>query len=176
MRTAKTALCISSKVVYMARTGRGFQVEYPHITLHAVSRSDNTPASIYCQLEDPIADMEAAAATGDGDGDLSMRELTIIPKEEASLDPIFEALSHCASLHPDPPSDSEGDDDDNDAFIDSDVSINGKFETFTGTEEQELSEVGRAALAHLESIIDNPFEPKEEASEDADEDQVKKIN
>ena len=53
------------------------------------------------------------------------------------VEAIFEALSHCASLHPDP---QDMEDDMDDAFIDANE---GTFETFTGDEEQELSEVGR---------------------------------
>jgi nucleotide-sensitive chloride channel 1A len=47
---------------------------------------------------------------------------------------IFEALSQCASLHPDP----EEEDGEVDAFLDESA-----FETFNGSEDQELSEVGR---------------------------------
>jgi nucleotide-sensitive chloride channel 1A len=47
---------------------------------------------------------------------------------------IFEALSQCASLHPDPEEEDGG----GDAFLDESA-----FETFSGTEDQELSEVGR---------------------------------
>ncbi|KAK7691119.1 hypothetical protein QCA50_006222 [Cerrena zonata] len=88
-----------------------------------------------------------------------MRELFIIPKDDASLESIFEALSLCASLHPDPAGDNDMDDDD-DAFIDASA-----FETFNGDNEQELSELGRAALDYMESIIDNPFEDKNKAVE-----------
>lgn len=48
------------------------------------------------------------------------------------------ALSLCASLHPDPF--SPADDDDDDAFIDADSA---GFEVFNGDEGEELSEVGR---------------------------------
>lgn len=52
------------------------------------------------------------------------------------MEPIFEAMSLCASLHPDP---NVSDDDDLDeAFMDESA-----FETFTGEEGDELSEVGR---------------------------------
>jgi nucleotide-sensitive chloride channel 1A len=47
---------------------------------------------------------------------------------------IFEALSQCASLHPDPEEEDGG----GDAFLDESA-----FETFDGSEDQELSEVGR---------------------------------
>ena len=66
------------------------------------------------------------------------------------VEPIFEALSHCASLHPDPHSEE---DDLDDAFLD----VNGTtFETFNGDENEELSEVGRV---RSDFINNNRFAP-----------------
>lgn len=158
---------IENLLIFMSSTGKGLQVEYPSITLHAISRADNVP-SIYCQLDESSSDTTAV----NEDEDIpDMRELIITPKAAESLEPIFEALSYCASLHPDPMDENDMDDDD-DAFIDADE--NSPFETFNGTDGEELSEVGRAALAHLESIIYNPFEAQEqqedaEKYQDADE-------
>ncbi len=71
------------------------------------------------------------------------------------MDPIFEALSYCASLHPDPQGSDDGDDDDDDedAFIDPDTTA---FEVFTGDEGDELSEVGRVRSG---STNDNRYQP-----------------
>ncbi|KAG6872741.1 hypothetical protein C0993_001956, partial [Termitomyces sp. T159_Od127] len=73
---------------------------------------------------------------------------------------IFEALSTCAALHPDPDADL---DDDDDATIDRDQ-LSTPFDTFNGSADEELSEVGRAALAHMESIIHDPFAHDDEDS------------
>lgn len=54
-----------------------------------------------------------------------------------AVDDIFEALSYCASLHPDP--NAVLDDPEDDAFYD------GDFEPFTGDDGEELSEVGRVS-------------------------------
>lgn len=59
-----------------------------------------------------------------------------------TVDDIFEALSVCASLHPDELPD-ESDEEGDDAFVDPDALLNGQFETFDGSDEQELSEVGK---------------------------------
>lgn len=68
------------------------------------------------------------------------------------MEPIFEALSLCAALHPDP----QGSDDDmDDAFVDA-TEGGGGFETFTGDEMQELSEVGRV---RSNFINDNRYAP-----------------
>jgi chloride channel, nucleotide-sensitive, 1A len=67
------------------------------------------------------------------------------------VEPIFEALSICASLHPDP---QESDDEDEDgAFIDPDTT---SFEVFTGEEGEELSEVGRV---RSDPVNDTRYQP-----------------
>ncbi|KAJ4480669.1 regulator of volume decrease after cellular swelling-domain-containing protein [Lentinula edodes] len=174
---------LESVLIFMSKTGKGFQIEYPSITLHAVSRGD-TPPSIYCQLDESSAkamemlvDPETLKTNGnvknpstdesdeedeneeeETQEDMDMRVLNIVPSRVESLDPIFEALSLCAALHPDPPG-SDDEEDFDEALIDA---PDDTFEVFTGTEDEELSEVGRAALAHLESIIYDPFEKKEQ--------------
>lgn len=67
------------------------------------------------------------------------------------MDPIFEALSICAALHPDPNVSEDEEIDDADAFIDS-----AGFEVFTGNGDQELSEVGRV---RSDFINDARFKP-----------------
>ncbi|GAA5866064.1 hypothetical protein JCM1840_003397 [Sporobolomyces johnsonii] len=74
-------------------TTRGISLPYPHITLHATSR---TPSPcIYCQVEE-----SEGLEDDDGEGEGTTREMWIVPKEEGSLDTIFSTLSYCASLHP----------------------------------------------------------------------------
>jgi nucleotide-sensitive chloride channel 1A len=59
----------------MSVTGRGFQLEYPSITLHAISRTESGP-SIYCQLDEtPAGDQP-----DNGEDDSPMRELKIVPE------------------------------------------------------------------------------------------------
>ena len=66
---------VSSVLAFISTTGRGFQVEYPAITLHAISRTEAGP-SIYCQLDETPAGDQT-----DGDHDDSpMRELKIVPE------------------------------------------------------------------------------------------------
>ncbi|PPQ85373.1 hypothetical protein CVT25_006404 [Psilocybe cyanescens] len=143
-----TLYVLTSALIFMATNGTGFSIEYPVITLHAVSRGESGP-SIYCQLDESFG-TENAAAVADDDAVTDMRELTIVPQNAQSLETIFESLSLCASLHPDPHDDE---DDLDDAFVD----LNGSpFETFNGDENEELSEVGRVRSDFLN---DNRFAP-----------------
>lgn len=64
------------------------------------------------------------------------------------VEAIFEALSYCASLHPDPNMDDDLDDD---AFVDESA-----FETFNGDGDEELSEVGKV---RSDFVNDNRFKP-----------------
>ncbi|GAA5932331.1 hypothetical protein JCM1841_000851 [Sporobolomyces salmonicolor] len=74
-------------------TTRGISLPYPHITLHATSR---TPSPcIYCQVEE-----HEGWEDDDGEAEGTTREMWIVPKAESSLDTIFSTLSYCASLHP----------------------------------------------------------------------------
>jgi len=66
----------------------GFQIEYPAITLHAISRGESGP-SIYCQLDETYGDPSRLAGGSnetdeDGEGDVPMRELIIVPQQPTS--------------------------------------------------------------------------------------------
>ncbi|KAK7454486.1 hypothetical protein VKT23_011241 [Stygiomarasmius scandens] len=171
---AGTLYIIDTVLVFFTASGHGFQLEYPSITLHAISRD---PPSIYCQLlseEQPaVQHQNEEDENGNENQDQAMRELNIIPADPSALESIFESLSYCASLHPDPPSSEYDDeDDDQDQFADADTNgVNG-FDTFDGTEQEELSAVGRAALEHLESIIVYP-EGVQKPKDDDDEEEKK---
>lgn len=67
------------------------------------------------------------------------------------MESIFEALSICAALHPDKESGSD-DGEGEDAFIDPST-----FETFTGGENEELSEVGRVRSDFINSNRYAPY-------------------
>lgn len=74
-----------SALVFMSITGKGFQITYPSITLHAISRSGEGPASIYCQLDETDysqTPMIAANGAAEGEEEVTemqeMRELHII--------------------------------------------------------------------------------------------------
>lgn len=84
-----------SFLVFMSTTGRGFQVDYPTITLHAISRAEAGP-SVYCQLDEPAAATEAPAEDEDAS---SMRELVILPKDPSSRMPVPSFPLISASTH-----------------------------------------------------------------------------
>lgn len=134
--------------------------------MHAIAR-ENSSSKVYCQLSDISHEEET-------EEDDYMRELNLIPSSSSSgefftngiivvpgmdkpqlVEAIFEALSACAALHPDPQAADEEDSDG--AFVDANEDTYGNgFETFTGNDEEELSEVGRVRSNLLN---DNRYAP-----------------
>ncbi|KAF8604215.1 hypothetical protein BDV93DRAFT_575781 [Ceratobasidium sp. AG-I] len=145
-----TLYVIESALAFLWPSGTGFTIEYPRITLHAVSRGEGGP-SVYCQLDES----DPSGATNGGEENeeevTEMREMKIIPSDPASVEPIFEALSQCAALHPDP-NDNGADDPD---WMDE----RSGFDTFDGTTEEELSEVGRVRSDLTHSSQSARFQP-----------------
>ncbi len=77
-------------LVFISATGKGFQVDYPSITLHAISRAEAGP-SIYCQLDEAPA---AEAAVQEEEDDVAnMRELVIVPKDSSARTYLPSALA-----------------------------------------------------------------------------------
>lgn len=117
---------------------------------------------VYCQLE-----QSQGEAAGE-DENINVVELKIFPTETSqsmpnplsrplsltrslqfTVDDIFEALSHCASLHPDP--NAVLDDPEDEAFYD------GDFEPFNGDDGEELSEVGRVRSDFVNNSRYQPY-------------------
>ena len=70
-------------VFQSSTTGRAFQIEYPSITLHAISRGESGPF-IYCQLDDSPVGADADADADADEDVLQMRELSLIPQPSDS--------------------------------------------------------------------------------------------
>ena len=123
------------RLAWLAADGsHGFQLRYPAITLHATCRDlEAFPAPcIFAQLDVPVQDGEEEGAGeehgGTGQPDLSrVDELRLQPPPPPpaagaaaaaagsaardALDDLFDAISACQALHPDPAMDvEEGDD------------------------------------------------------------------
>jgi hypothetical protein len=103
----------------------GFAFLYPSIALHAVCRDPDAfvDPCVFAQLTDGRLNDDddddddgdegeeegaGAGAGGASSSSSSVREVRFHPRGEAFLDPIYNALSECAALHPD----ADGDDDD----------------------------------------------------------------
>jgi chloride channel, nucleotide-sensitive, 1A len=88
---------IFSVLAFVSVTGRAFQVQYPAITLHAISRADSGP-SIYCQLDDTFGAANGVATAGQEEGeeaDVPMSELIIVPSDGTARKPLIILRYQC---------------------------------------------------------------------------------
>ncbi|CAA9998734.1 unnamed protein product [Nesidiocoris tenuis] len=89
-------------------SGCGFSLEYPHISLHAVSRDPNSfPRECLFVMVDTNIDFSDARANHENeddedDGEDELTELRFVPDDPTALDSMFQAMSECQTLHPDP--------------------------------------------------------------------------
>lgn len=120
--------------------GKGFSLEYPAISLHAICRdtSQFQYECIYCMMDSPLEDNENDGASDDSDGKFG--EVRFVPEDKSKLEVMFRAMSDCQILHPDPQEQEE--EEDEDFFCDAD--------------EEELSEQGQATLQRLEGMLEMP--------------------
>ncbi|XP_030007157.1 methylosome subunit pICln isoform X1 [Sphaeramia orbicularis] len=121
-----TLYVAETRLSWFDGSGLGFALEYPTISLHAISRdvsafpqehlyvmvngklSDENEAEMSEKADDEDDDDEAGS--GDDDEETAITEIRFVPSDKAALESMFSAMCECQALHPDP----EDDDSDND--------------------------------------------------------------
>jgi nucleotide-sensitive chloride channel 1A len=78
--------------------GSGISISYPSITLHAIQSAQQP--SLYLQIESSEL-VQNDNGHEHGEESLEFMEIVIVPENLSSLQKFYEALSDCASLHPD---------------------------------------------------------------------------
>eukprot|EP00918_Siedleckia_nematoides_P029605 GHVU01063810.1.p1 GENE.GHVU01063810.1~~GHVU01063810.1.p1 ORF type:complete len:222 (+),score=31.25 GHVU01063810.1:18-683(+) len=142
-----------SQVTWVSADGRGFCMDYPSISLHAVSRDLNAFPNecLYLMVENLIGASPGSDNSDNEENNESgkVSEVRFIPSDTALLDEMFQVMSDCQTLHPDPEdsfSEEEGDDEEEEGAGDA---------NYTGqTGPQILTEQGQRTLQHLEEIFD----------------------
>ncbi|XP_016303157.1 methylosome subunit pICln [Sinocyclocheilus anshuiensis] len=109
-------------------SGMGFCLEYPSISLHAISRDlsafpeEHLYVMVNAKLDDEAeAEQQDKASDDAGEDDEesdsdsedsgTITEIRFVPSDKAALEPMFSAMCDCQALHPDP-DDADTDDDD----------------------------------------------------------------
>lgn len=95
-----TLYIAESRLSWISSSGNGFALEYPQISLHAISRdlSAYPQECLFLMLDDQDSECEQ-----DNDSEESkINELRFIPDDKGMLDAMFHAMSACQTLHPDP--------------------------------------------------------------------------
>ncbi|XP_047660900.1 methylosome subunit pICln-like isoform X5 [Tachysurus fulvidraco] len=167
-RLGAGTLCVAeSRVSWVDGSGVGFSLDYPSISLHAISRDLSAyPAEhLYVQVnskreEDSKDDEVKAKEEADGSGnddedddDLStgaFTEIRFVPNDK--VENMFVAMSECQALHPDPDdSDSDFDGDEYDV----EEAEQGQIDMPTYSFEEGMSQLtmeGQTTLDRLEGI------------------------
>jgi len=106
-----TLYITESVVSWCGGDGRGFTVDYPSISLHAISR--DLAAFPHENLLLMVDGDVTGNTEGDGDGsdDSPTSDIRFVPQDKGALNLMYQSMCDCASLHPDP-NDSPEDDDD----------------------------------------------------------------
>lgn len=96
-----TLYIAESKVSWICSSGNGFSLEYPQISLHAISRDlTNYPHEcLFLMLDIPENEYDQ---DNDNSEEQKINELRFIPEDKGMLDAMFQAMSACQTLHPDP--------------------------------------------------------------------------
>ncbi|XP_051580304.1 methylosome subunit pICln isoform X1 [Myxocyprinus asiaticus] len=155
-------------------SGMGFSLEYPSISLHAISRDrsafpeehlyvmvnakldDENEAEMQDKAPDDAADEEESDSDSEGSGTIT--EIRFVPSDKAALEPMFSAMCDCQVLHPDP-EDEDSDDDYEEEEYDVEEAEQeqgqGDVPTFYTYEEglSHLTSEGQATLDRLEGML-----------------------
>ncbi|KAF4533290.1 hypothetical protein B566_EDAN004410 [Ephemera danica] len=132
-------------------SGEGFSLEYPHITLHAVSRDLTSfpQECLYLMLD---ADVEKTGGDSgseeDEDDDAGMTEIRFIPDDKGVLNLLFDVVKDCQTLHPDP----------EDSFSDAEDEIYADAEE--GDEDQEVSSGAEGPIIQLRPSNNDVFDTR----------------
>ncbi|XP_078258157.1 methylosome subunit pICln isoform X2 [Rhinoraja longicauda] len=168
-----TLYIAESRLSWFDGSGMGFSLEYPTISLHAVSRDSTVypQEHLYVMVNAKLGDeskdgnMEEKASEGEEDEDdedaSPITEVRFVPVDKTALEQMFTAMCDCQALHPDPnDTDSENDfEEDNEEGEEYDVEAHergqGDIPTFCTYDEafSHLNPDGHATLQRLEGML-----------------------
>ncbi|XP_068927025.1 methylosome subunit pICln isoform X2 [Petaurus breviceps papuanus] len=123
-----TLYIAESRLSWLDGAGIGFSLDYPTISLHAVSRDLNAypQEHLYVMVnarfgeEEPKELKETPMAEGEEDEDSDediepIAEFRFVPSDKSALEALFAAMCECQALHPDP-EDEDSDDYDGEEY------------------------------------------------------------
>lgn len=120
-------------------------LEYPSISLHAISRdTSNFPHEcLFLLLDSPVQ-----ATDEDPDPESDVSEVRFVPDNEDNIKALYDAVTECQELHPDPQDVDSEEEEEQDI---TNFLLHGQFYTAdTLPEEIHLSEEGQAVLQRLQ--------------------------
>ncbi|XP_058042531.1 methylosome subunit pICln isoform X2 [Ahaetulla prasina] len=154
-----------SRLSWIADSGLGFSLDYPIISLHAISRDLNTYPweHLYVMVnakfeveesrENPIPE-EGEEESDDEFEPIS--EFRFVPSDKSALEAMFTAMCECQALHPDPEDeDSDSNYDGEEYDVEAHEIGQGDIPSFYTYEEglSRLTAEGQATLERLEGML-----------------------
>ncbi|GAA5811882.1 hypothetical protein MFLAVUS_005329 [Mucor flavus] len=137
------SVCEDQLYFYSESAKSGIAVQYPDIIIHAISRQEGQP-NIYCQLDAGLFFPNQQLPEDEQEREETVTELRLIPRDGGALEGIYMAMTECTELHPD------------EEFMAEQGAYSDEEYYADPSDEAELNEMQQAALAHLESVFEQP--------------------
>ncbi|XP_002741509.1 methylosome subunit pICln-like [Saccoglossus kowalevskii] len=135
-------------------SGKGFSLQYPAISLHAVSR-DLTAFPHECLYVMVNANLSNEPDGSDDETQEPITEMRFVPADKGELDAMFDAMAKCQALHPDEDDNTNSEDSENyeDALeVGGDGDCNDEW--YTEAEGiDHLTEQGQSNLHRIENLL-----------------------
>ncbi|XP_036817279.1 methylosome subunit pICln [Oncorhynchus mykiss] len=158
-----TLYVAETRLSWFDGSGMGFSLEYPTISLHAISRdlSAYPQEHLYVMVNAKLNDeMQENAHDEEDEEDEceGITEIRFVPSDKAALESMFSAMCECQALHPDPDDeDSNGDFDGDEYDVEEAEAEHGQGDipSFCTYEEgvSGLRAEGQATLQRLEGML-----------------------
>ncbi|XP_033761246.1 methylosome subunit pICln-like [Pecten maximus] len=131
--------------------GKGFSLNYPKISLHALSRDTSAfpQECLYLMVEGKLPEVADPSERQDSDEEEEeedqsqiITEVRFVPSDKTSLQTLFSSMSDCQALHPDEQdTDSEAEEEEEMVYYHGDEGYD------------HLTQQGQATLQHLENLL-----------------------
>ncbi|KFP01929.1 Methylosome subunit pICln, partial [Calypte anna] len=156
-----------SRLSWLENSGVGFSLDYPTISLHAVSRDltaypcEHLYVMVNAKFEGeetkeaPVAEGEEEEEDSDDDAE-PIAEFRFVPSDKSALEAMFSAMCECQALHPDPDDEDSDNDYEGDEYdVEAHELGQGDIPTFYTYEEglSHLTAEGQATLERLEGML-----------------------
>ncbi|PVD19064.1 hypothetical protein C0Q70_21623 [Pomacea canaliculata] len=137
-------------------TCTGFSLQYPGISLHAISRDLTSFPSecLYLMIDGKLPGAEEekeASSSEDEDSESKITEMRFIPADKDALESMYKAMSACQALHPDPEDIDSEEEEEKYAYEEEEEEDDGVYEEEEGA--AHLTPAGRARLAQFDALL-----------------------
>ncbi|XP_029536778.1 methylosome subunit pICln-like [Oncorhynchus nerka] len=157
-----TLYVAETRLSWFDGSGMGFSLEYPTISLHAISLDlsaypqEHLYVMVNAKLNDEMQENAHDDEEDEEDECEGITEIRFVPSDKAALESMFSAMCECQALHPDPDDeDSNGDFDGDEYDVEEAEHGQGDIPSFCTYEEgvSGLRAEGQATLQRLEGML-----------------------